>query len=140
MWLTRCKHELRLRSISEYVKVWQRNIHVTSFVNNIKDNSTSDKRSLYDDLGLDPTATSQEIKSSYLELSKKYHPDLNPEDPEAAAKFHDVSNAYATLGQGKLRRLYDRGQLGRLSSVADREKSLHKFEGDHFVDVRCPKM
>ena len=90
----------------------------------------------YDVLGIDPTASSKEIKESYLELSKKYHPDVNPGNPDAAAKFHTVSQAYATLSQGKLRRMYDRGNLGRMSSVADRESATHSFDGSGFVEVR----
>jgi len=90
----------------------------------------------YDVLGIDPTASSKEIKESYLELSKKHHPDVNPGNPDAAAKFHTVSQAYATLSQGKLRRMYDRGNLGRMSSVADRESATHSFDGSGFVEGR----
>ena len=95
------------------------------------------KKTFYDDLGLDPSASSKEIKSAYLEMSKKYHPDVNPGNPEAAAKFHSASAAYATLGQAKLRRMYDKGNLGRITSVADRESATHSFEGSDFVDVSC---
>ena len=93
------------------------------------------EKTFYDELGVDPTASSKEIKESYLELSKKYHPDVNPGDPEAAAKFHTVSKAYETLSQGKLRRMYDRGNLGRVASVADRESATHSFDGSGFVEV-----
>ena len=95
------------------------------------------KKTFYDDLGLDPTASSKEIKSAYLEMSKKYHPDVNPGDPEAANKFNSASAAYATLGQAKLRRMYDKGNLGRVTSVADRESATHTFDGSDFVEVSC---
>ena len=93
-------------------------------------------KSLYDDLGLDPTASSKDIKKAFIRLSKEFHPDKNPDNPEAAAKFFEISNAYNVLNNPKTRRSYDRGQLGRLSSVADRESASHQFEKQGFVDVR----
>lgn len=89
----------------------------------------------YEVLDLDPTASTKEIKKAYIELSMKYHPDKNPDDPDSASKFHEITQAYATLSDGKLRRIYDKGELGRMTSVADRERSSHKFEGSDFVDV-----
>lgn len=95
------------------------------------------KSSLYDDLGLDPTASSKDIKQAFIRLSKEFHPDKNPDNPEAAAKFFEISNAYNVLNNPKTRRSYDRGQLGRLSSVADRESASHQFEKQGFVDSRA---
>lgn len=96
-----------------------------------------EEKSYYDVLGLEPTASSKEIKSAYLELSKKLHPDANPGNPEAATQFHIVSGAYATLSNAKLRRMYDKNELGRMSSVADRESSTHSFDGAGFVEGRA---
>ena len=93
-------------------------------------------KSLYDDLELNPTASSKDIKKAFIRLSKEFHPDKNPDNPEAAAKFFEISNAYNVLSNPKTRRSYDRGQLGRLSSVADRESASHQFEKQGFVDVR----
>jgi len=95
------------------------------------------EETFYDVLGVEPTATSKEIKEKYLELSKKYHPDMNPENAEAAAKFHSIAQAYDTLSQGKLRRMYDKGNLGRMTSVADRESATHSFDGSGFVEGRA---
>ena len=95
----------------------------------------SSSKSLYDDLGLDPNASSQDIKNAFIRISKEVHPDKNPDNPEAAAKFFEISNAYNTLSNPKRRRAYDRGQLGRFSSVADRETASHQFEQEGFVDV-----
>ena len=100
---------------------------------------TPDEETFYDALDISPGSNSKEIKAAYIELSKKYHPDRNPDSPEAAAKFQQVSEAYATLGQPKLRRAYDRGQLKRDSSVADYENASHDFEGARFVHVRITK-
>ena len=95
-----------------------------------------EEKSYYEVLGLEPTASSKEIKTAYLELSKKLHPDANPGNPEAATRFHIVSGAYGTLSNSKLRRMYDKNELGRMSSVADRESSTHSFDGAGFVEVR----
>ena len=93
--------------------------------------------SYYDDLGLSSLANSKEIKAAYYDLSKKYHPDKNADNPEALQKFQAISEAYATLGDPRLRRQYDKGVLGRSTSVADRELSKHRFKGEEFVQGRA---
>lgn len=51
----------------------------------------------HDVLGIQPDATQEEIKAAYRKLAKKYHPDLNKDDPSASAKFHEVQTAYDML-------------------------------------------
>ncbi|KAI6219798.1 J domain-containing protein [Aphelenchoides fujianensis] len=64
---------------------------------------------LYSTLGVKRDATAKEVKSAFYELSKKYHPDRNPEDAEkAAAKFQTIVDAYEVLGHAEKRRAYDR--------------------------------
>lgn len=48
-------------------------------------------------LGIDKTATKDEIKSAYRKAAKKYHPDLHPDDPDAAKKMNEVNEAYDML-------------------------------------------
>ena len=48
----------------------------------------------YKIMGLEKTATQDEIKKTYRKLAKKYHPDLNPNDEKAQEKFKEVSEAY----------------------------------------------
>lgn len=98
--------------------------------------SSSSKTSYYEDLGVDSDATAEEIKQAFYSQSKLYHPDRNPNDAESLKKFQSIQEAYDTLGNPRLRRKYDTGTLGRLSSVADREISKHKFEGDRFYAGR----
>ena len=51
----------------------------------------------YKVLGLSPDATDEQIKSAYRRLAKKYHPDLNPGDPEAAKKMQQINAAYEQI-------------------------------------------
>ncbi len=68
----------------------------------------SDKRDYYEVLGVSKTATAQEIKSAFRKLAKKYHPDLNKDDPTAADKFKEVQEAYEVLSDDAKRSRYDK--------------------------------
>ena len=65
------------------------------------------KRDYYEVLGVSKGASDSEIKSAYRKLAKKYHPDMNPGDKEAEAKFKEASEAYAVLSDADKRRQYD---------------------------------
>ncbi|HCM11643.1 MAG TPA: molecular chaperone DnaJ, partial [Lachnospiraceae bacterium] len=67
----------------------------------------ADKRDYYEVLGVGRTATEDELKKAYRKLAKKYHPDTNPGDKEAEAKFKEASEAYAILSDPDKRRQYD---------------------------------
>ncbi|MBR1457487.1 MAG: DnaJ domain-containing protein [Oscillospiraceae bacterium] len=54
----------------------------------------------YKVLGVSPNATDEEIKKAYRELTKKYHPDLNPGDASAAQKMNDINTAYDQIKNG----------------------------------------
>jgi curved DNA-binding protein CbpA len=64
---------------------------------------------LYDTLGVQTTATPEEIKKAYYTMAKKYHPDKNRTDPSALTKFQAVGEAYQVLSDEKLRSEYDSG-------------------------------
>ena len=68
----------------------------------------ADKRDYYEVLGLSKGASNDEIKKSYRQLAKKYHPDLNPDNKEAEAKFKEVNEAYEILSDPGKKEKYDR--------------------------------
>ncbi|MDO5336675.1 MAG: molecular chaperone DnaJ [Eubacteriales bacterium] len=67
----------------------------------------ADKRDLYEVLGVDRNADDATLKKAYRKLAKKYHPDVNPGDKDAEAKFKEATNAYAILSDPEKRKQYD---------------------------------
>lgn len=65
-------------------------------------------RNYYKVMGLKFEATDDEIKRTYRELAKQCHPDMHPDDKDAAARFAEISEAYETLGDSARRAEYDR--------------------------------
>ena len=67
----------------------------------------ADKRDYYEVLGVDKSADDATLKKAYRKLAKKYHPDVNPGDKEAEAKFKEATEAYSVLSDADKRRQYD---------------------------------
>lgn len=67
----------------------------------------ADKRDYYEVLGVSKNATDADFKKAYRQLAKQYHPDTNPGNAEAEAKFKEASEAYAVLSDEEKRRQYD---------------------------------
>src|SRR5690349_5469132 len=67
----------------------------------------------YSVIGVPASATQDEIKKQYRKLAAKHHPDKNPNDPKAAERFKEISEAYQVLGDADKRKQYDQmRQLG----------------------------
>src|ERR1700680_3578570 len=63
----------------------------------------------YKTLGVDKKATPEEIKKAYRKLARAYHPDRNPDDKQAEARFKEISQAHDVLGDPEKRKQYDSG-------------------------------
>jgi DnaJ-class molecular chaperone len=86
-----------------------------------------DYKDYYKILGLDRKASEKEIKSAYRKLARKYHPDVNPGDKEAEAKFKEINEAHAVLSDPEKRRTYDAlgsdwsSRVGRAGAAGGRQ-------------------
>ena len=90
-------------------------------------------RDYYDILGVSRDASPDEIKATFRRLARDTHPDANPGDPAAEARFREVAEAYEVLSDGRRRAAYDRGEqfaAGDLfSNFAGLDEILSQFFG-----------
>lgn len=102
---------------------------------------------LYSVLGVNKSASADEIRRAYKQKAKDLHPDLHPNDSAKADKFKQVSAAYEILSDGDKRRQYDRGQIdergdprgfaggGWGGNPSGGYQSSGGFQGDAFDDI-----
>lgn len=98
----------------------------------------------YKVLGVSEQASTEKIKQAYRQLAKKYHPDRNPNNPEAEAKFKDIVAAYEVLSNDVKRQEYDLKKCGSAGkgnlkgkncsgktdlNMADLTKGMEKYFG-----------
>ena len=81
----------------------------------------------YDVLGVARTATADEIRTAYRRLAKKLHPDLNPGDATAEAKFKEVAGAYDLLSDAEKRRRFDAGEIDASGAERQHERYYRDF-------------
>ena len=95
------------------------------------------KRDYYDVLGVEKGTDAKALKSAYRKLAMKYHPDQNPDNAEAEAKFKEVGEAYAVLSDAEKRAAYDR--FGHAAFETGMGGGGHPFgdmdPGDIFQDI-----
>jgi molecular chaperone DnaJ len=89
---------------------------------------------LYDTLGVAPTASAEEIKRAYRKLARQYHPDRNPGDADAEARFKDVQAAYDTLSDPNRRAEYDAARSGPRATARGRAEAAG-FGGINLDDL-----
>jgi molecular chaperone DnaJ len=89
----------------------------------------------YEILGVKRDATPEEIKKVYRKLALKYHPDKNPGNKEAEAKFKEIANAYSVLSDAEKRRAYDSRGAEGLRDVGWQEFTTTDDIFSHFSDI-----
>ena len=89
----------------------------------------------YEVLQVSKTATDTELKTSYRRLAMQFHPDRNPGNPEAEAKFKECSEAYSVLSDGEKRAAYDRFGHAAFSGGAGGGNPFQGDVGDIFGDI-----
>ncbi len=99
-----------------------------------------EKRDYYEVLGVDKNADDAALKKAYRQLAKKYHPDMNPGDKEAEAKFKEATEAYSVLSDPEQRKMYDQfGHAAFQNGGADPGGfggfGGFDFSGDIFGDI-----
>lgn len=88
------------------------------------------EQNYYQILGVDRSASQDDIRNAYRKLARKYHPDINPGNKEAENKFKDLSVAYEALGDPDRRKLYDEfGEAGLAAGFdADKARSYRQWQ------------
>ena len=100
----------------------------------------SKKRDYYDVLGVQRSASAEEIKKAYRKMAIKYHPDKNPGDKEAEDKFKEAAEAYEILSDEQKRQQYDQfghegPQMGGFGGQGMNMDDIFSNFGDIFGDM-----
>jgi molecular chaperone DnaJ len=93
------------------------------------------KRDYYDVLGVDRTASPDQLKSAYRKLAVKYHPDKNPGDKVAEDKFKEASEAYGVLSDKSKKQNYDNFGHAAFENGGSGQGGFGGFSGADFSDI-----
>ncbi|MDH3393448.1 MAG: molecular chaperone DnaJ [Desulfobulbaceae bacterium] len=93
------------------------------------------KTCYYKTLGVERSATADEIKKSYRKLAMKYHPDRNPDDKEAEDNFKIAAEAYEVLGDSEKRKVYDQYGFEGLQNTGYSGPGDYNDIFSHFGDI-----
>tara|TARA_Y100000758_G_scaffold197665_1_gene141030 strand:+ start:588 stop:1526 length:939 start_codon:yes stop_codon:yes gene_type:complete len=94
------------------------------------------ERKYYDALGVTQSASSKEIRSAYRKLARRFHPDINPNNQVAAARFKEIQLAYDVLGDDEKKRKYD--TYGENWNGSEQYSQMHQqpgFSSGNFNDI-----
>tara|TARA_Y100000591_G_scaffold278898_1_gene257162 strand:+ start:28 stop:1152 length:1125 start_codon:yes stop_codon:yes gene_type:complete len=94
------------------------------------------KRDYYEVLGVNKSATADQIKSAYRKLAVKYHPDKNPDDKAAEEKFKEASEAYHVLSNSERKQNYDNFGHAAFENGGRGQGGFSNFDfSEHFSDI-----
>jgi len=93
------------------------------------------QRDYYEVLGVERDADTQTLRRAYRRLAKVHHPDVNPEDPESALRFKEISEAYEVLREPSTRAAYDRFGHAAVNGAAGRAAGAGFAGFDDLSDI-----
>lgn len=91
-------------------------------------------KNYYETLGVQKTATDEELKTAFRKMARQYHPDLHPGDEVAANKFKEINEAYETLSDPQKRAEYDAAQAGGGAGFGGGGAGASSHAGNSFFD------
>lgn len=119
------KNNLNALNFRPYGKLHFRNHNATFLRNQSMKTSLKVHKDPYYELGLKPTATQEDIKAAYYELSKIYHPDKSKGSIQDHKKFRDITEAYEALKMTRFKKEYD--QFAAVIEKEELEDPLERF-------------